>query len=166
MLQLSSSDQEVFKKFNLWVLAFQYQTTVGWGKGPWNAASSLCFKQQHIERIKDDSPPVQFLVAVSTHFHYKDSAGISLYDIRSLTNGDESRYQTGHLCLRDLSCFKPTLMHRFLMHRDFHIPHHHIYPQAPRTSDSPAMALQAFWQWRILVHTDTFFEHFLQMAYG
>lgn len=29
MLQLSSSDQEVFKKFNLWVLAFQYQTTVG-----------------------------------------------------------------------------------------------------------------------------------------
>lgn len=50
--------------------------------------------------------------------------------------------------------------------KDGHIPHHYIHPQAPSTSGSAAMALQAFWQWRILVHTDTFFEHFLQTANG
>lgn len=76
-------------------------------------------KQQHIERIKDESPSVQFLVAVITHFHYKDSVGTSLYDIRSLINGNDFSYQTGHLCLRISHVLNQHWWHKFLMHWDF-----------------------------------------------
>ena len=45
-----------------------------------------------------------------------------------------------------------------------HIPDQWVYQQVPSTSDSPAMALQAFWERRILVQTYIFLEQFLQMA--
>lgn len=116
MLQLSSSDEEVFKNLTFIYLAFQYQTTVGWEKSPWNAASSLCLKQPN-----------------KTAAYWKDKGWESISTVPSCCYYSFSPQRLcRHLLVwhqephnwrwfqlldwtslpQDLSCFQPTLMHR------------------------------------------------------
>lgn len=91
------SDHQVFEKFHLWNSAFQQRSqNCQKKKGSGNAEGNLGFKQQHIGRRMDESPPGWFLVAFITHLHMKK---IMQGDVCTTSVvGHDSSYPTGHLC--------------------------------------------------------------------